>query len=50
MLAHPPQSIAPSLCCSLGCRDCWVQQPEERPAFDEVVGRLRRLLAEAAGD
>lgn len=29
--------------------DCWAQRAEERPCFDEVVGRLRRLLAEAPG-
>ena len=31
------------------CRDCWAPRPEDRPSFDEVVGRLRRLLAETAG-
>ncbi|KAI7842018.1 hypothetical protein COHA_004219 [Chlorella ohadii] len=30
-------------------RDCWAQRPGDRPTFDEVVGRLRRLLAETAG-
>ncbi|KAI7844166.1 hypothetical protein COHA_002301 [Chlorella ohadii] len=25
-------------------RDCWAQQPQERPSFDEVVGRLQGLL------
>ncbi|KAI7840643.1 hypothetical protein COHA_005664 [Chlorella ohadii] len=25
-------------------RECWAQQPEHRPSFDEVVGRLRQLL------
>jgi hypothetical protein len=30
-------------------RDCWAQRPTDRPSFDEVVGRLRRLLAETAG-
>ena len=29
------------------CRECWAQQPEERPTFDEVVGRLRQLLDRA---
>ncbi|KAI7836883.1 hypothetical protein COHA_009215 [Chlorella ohadii] len=26
-------------------RDCWAQQPEDRPGFDQVVSRLRELLA-----
>ncbi len=26
------------------CRDCWAQQPQERPSFDEVVGCLQGLL------
>ncbi|KAI7842020.1 hypothetical protein COHA_004221 [Chlorella ohadii] len=30
-------------------RDCWAQRPGDRPAFDEVVGRLRRLLADTVG-
>lgn len=25
-------------------RECWAQQPQERPTFEEVVHRLRRLL------
>lgn len=25
-------------------RDCWAQQPQDRPSFDEVVGRLQGLL------
>ncbi|PRW51177.1 Serine threonine- kinase CTR1 [Chlorella sorokiniana] len=29
-------------------RDCWAQQSADRPSFDEVVGRLRRLLADSA--
>lgn len=30
-------------------RDCWAPRPEDRPSFDQVVGRLRRLLADTAG-
>ena len=25
-------------------RECWAQQPQARPTFEEVVHRLRRLL------
>ena len=33
-------------CCNLmpACRECWAQRPGDRPSFDEVVGRLRRML------
>lgn len=27
----------------LPCSDCWAQEPEERPSFDQVVPRLREL-------
>ncbi len=30
--------------CRHHLRECWAQRPEERPSFDEVVGRLRQLL------
>lgn len=30
------------------CRDCWAQQPEERPPFSQIVARLGELLSQAA--
>lgn len=29
------------------CSECWGQRPEDRPTFDEVVGRLQGLLESA---
>ena len=46
--ACPPQPNARSLPLML-CRHCWAQRPADRPSFDEVVGRLRRLLADMPG-
>ena len=46
--ACPPQPGARPLP-SIFRRHCWAQRPADRPSFGEVVGRLRRLLADAPG-
>ena len=28
------------------CSECWAQEPADRPAVDDVVGRLQALLRE----